>query len=61
MNYQAIIVLAGGSQKDNNIESLPEYVKIRLDRCAEIYMENKKLKIIVSSAGTPHRTPFINK
>ena len=59
-NLQAIVVLAGGSQKTDDVYTLPEYVKARLDKCYEIFSKNRKIKIILSSAGTPHRKPFIN-
>ena len=59
-NLQAIVVLAGGSQKTDDVYTLPEYVKARLDKCYEIFSKNNKIKIILSSAGTPHRKPFIN-
>lgn len=57
---ECILVLAGGSQTEENIESLPKYVKQRLDDCYMLYTKYEKPKIIVSSAGTPHRLPYIN-
>ena len=56
-----IIVLAGGSQKNESIESLPVWVKLRLDRAYEISHNLKDVAFILSSAGTPHRKPYINK
>jgi len=61
MIIDAIVVLSGGRQQNDNINSLPNYVKDRLDKCVEIFNENKQIPyIIVSSAGTPHRPPFVN-
>ena len=56
-----IIVLAGGSQKNESIESLPIWVKLRLDKAYEIYNNHKDVAFILSSAGTPHRKPYINE
>ena len=59
--YQAIVILAGGSQKTDSIDSLPLHVKDRLDLAFNIYNQSKtKPYIIVSSSGTPHRKCFIN-
>ena len=59
--YQAIVILAGGSQQNDNASSLPSYVKDRLDLAFNIYNESpKKPYLIVSSSGTPHRKTFIN-
>ena len=62
MNIQAIIVLAGGGQETDDIESLRDHIKLRLKTCRDIYLiekhHNKDIKIIVSSAGTPHRKFF---
>ena len=55
-----IIVLAGGSQKNESIESLPIWVKLRLDKAYEISDKYKDVAFILSSAGTPHRKPYIN-
>ena len=56
-----ILVLAGGNQTKENIDSLPIYVKQRLDDCYNFYHKfDNNCKIILSSAGTPHRLPFIN-
>ena len=56
-----IIVLAGGSQKNESIESLPIWVKLRLDKAFEISHNHKDVAFILSSAGTPHRKPYINE
>ena len=56
-----IIVLAGGSQKNESIESLPIWVKLRLDKAFKISHNHKDVAFILSSAGTPHRKPYINE
>ena len=59
--YQAIVILAGGSQQNDDASSLPKYVKDRLDLAFDIYNKSpKKPYLIVSSSGTPHRKTFIN-
>ena len=35
--YQAIVILAGGSQQNDDASSLPKYVKDRLDLAFNIY------------------------
>ena len=60
MRFDAIVVLSCGSQTNEDVNTLPEYVKLRLDKCWEIYKDNLSLKIIVTSAGTPHRKNYVN-
>lgn len=62
MSVDAIVVPGGGSQRGESPSTLPPWVTRRLDAAMDQYHRSPlpKPKIVVLSAGTPHRPNFIN-
>lgn len=59
--YDAILVPGGGSQRDADPSSLPEWTIRRLDAAKDVWVTQHQVPIIITlSAGTPHRPNFVD-